>query len=53
VIHVGVPVMASIKPFAIALSASAIHLTLKRHWPILWTLALCGSLGWFYRSISG
>jgi chromate transporter len=52
-IRVDVPVVASIEPFAIALSTLAIYLTLKRHWAILWTLALCGSLGWIYRSILG
>ena len=48
IVHMDVPVPASVEPFAVALSVLAMYLALKRHWPILWTLALCGALGWAY-----
>ncbi len=51
IVQVEVPVLASVEPFAVALSALAIYVTLKRHWPVPWTLALCGTLGFAYRSI--
>ncbi|TAK38642.1 MAG: chromate efflux transporter [Lysobacteraceae bacterium] len=52
-VQMDVPVLATYEPFAIALSALAIYLTLRRHWPILWTLALCGVLGGVYRAAYG
>ncbi len=51
VVRVDVPVLASVEPFAVALSVLAIYVTLKRHWPIPWTLLLCGALGWAYRAM--
>jgi chromate transporter len=48
IVHMDVPVPASVEPFAVALSVLALYLALNRHWPILWTLALCGALGWAY-----
>ena len=50
-VRLDLPVWASFEPVAALLAAVAMYLTLKRHWPILWTLALCGGVGFVYRQM--